>query len=99
VAEHVDEVRQARPEQVVPHPMVMRILNDAGVARYDPAQIDAELRAASITMRAYPTGGFVDLGGIPRASTVVVPMSVAVIGDVERLMALGDPYPTIRRSS
>jgi ribosomal protein S18 acetylase RimI-like enzyme len=96
---HVDEVRQARPEQVVPHPTVMSILNDAGVARYDPAQIDAGLRAASITMRAYPTGGSVDLGGIPQTSMAIVLMSVAVIGDVERLMALGDPYVGARSAS
>jgi GNAT superfamily N-acetyltransferase/ADP-ribose pyrophosphatase YjhB (NUDIX family) len=96
---HVDEVRQARPEQVVPHPTVMRILNDAGVARYDPEQIDAELRAASITMQAYPTGASVDLGGIPRASMVIVAMSVAVIGDVERLMALAAPYVRARTAS
>jgi 8-oxo-dGTP pyrophosphatase MutT (NUDIX family)/GNAT superfamily N-acetyltransferase len=96
---HVDEVRQVRPEQVVPHPTVMRILNDADVARYDPAQIDAELRAASITMRAYPISGSPDVSRVPQASIVAVPMSVAVIDDVERLMTLGDPYVRVRSAS
>jgi len=50
-------------------------------------------------MRAYPTGGSVDLGGVRRAGTVIVPMSVAVIGDVERLMALGAPYVRARSAS
>lgn len=54
---HVDEVLTAMPDQVRPHPTVMRILNDAGVARYRGEEIEAGLRRDAITMRVYPFGG------------------------------------------
>jgi 8-oxo-dGTP diphosphatase len=54
---HVDEVLAAAPDQVRPHPAVMWILNDAGVARYSRKDIEAGLRRDAITMRVYTFGG------------------------------------------
>jgi hypothetical protein len=54
---HVDEVLTAVPDQVRPHPTVMRILNDAHVARYSSEEIEAGLRRDGITMRVYSFGG------------------------------------------
>lgn len=50
---HVDGVLQARVEDVRPHPTVMRILNDAGVGRYDPQDIAAALAADGIAMTCH----------------------------------------------
>ncbi len=52
--DHVDGILQAVVDQVRPHPTVMRILNDAGVAGYDPADIDAGLVADGIAMTCFP---------------------------------------------
>jgi 8-oxo-dGTP diphosphatase len=54
---HVEEVYIAAPGQVRPHPTVMRILNDAGIGRYDPGLVEAGLRRDAITMRVYPVSG------------------------------------------
>lgn len=54
---HVGQIRQARPEQIGPHPTVMRILTDAGAAQFQPDEVDAQLRAAEITMQGYPIAG------------------------------------------
>jgi 8-oxo-dGTP diphosphatase len=54
---HVDEIVTARPDEVRPHPTVMRALNDARIGRYDPEAVDAALRRDSITMRGYPIAG------------------------------------------
>ncbi|MET8147820.1 NUDIX hydrolase [Actinoplanes sp. NPDC049668] len=53
---HVDEVMQAAVHDVQPHPTVMQILNDAGVARYPVADIEAGLRRDHIVMRGFPIG-------------------------------------------
>lgn len=47
---HVREVHQSHPSQVRPHPTVMRMLVDAGVADYHRAEIEAALAADDITM-------------------------------------------------
>jgi 8-oxo-dGTP diphosphatase len=51
----VGEVVQGLPAAVRPHPTVMRILNDAGVADFDPTEIDTALAAHRITMRCLQT--------------------------------------------
>ncbi len=51
---HVDGVHEAVVDEVCPHPTVMRILNDAGVGRYQPEQIEAGLRRDGIAMRCFP---------------------------------------------
>ena len=50
---HVDGVLDAGVDEVCPHPTVMRILNDAGVAHYEPEAVEAHLRRDAITMRAF----------------------------------------------
>ncbi len=50
----VGEVMQVPPASVRPHPTVMRILNDAGAARYRPADIDAGLASDQISMTSHP---------------------------------------------
>ncbi|MGH3925210.1 MAG: hypothetical protein ACRDTT_20510 [Pseudonocardiaceae bacterium] len=64
---HVSAVRQTRWSEIRPHPTDMQILNDAGVADYPQADIDAELAGAGIVMTrhlanllAAPRGVFVD---------------------------------------
>ncbi|MBO4205585.1 NUDIX domain-containing protein [Micromonospora echinofusca] len=51
---HVDGVLQAPVDEVQPHPTVMRILNDAGVARYPLRDIEEGLRRDGILMRGHP---------------------------------------------
>jgi len=51
----VGEIVQGDPAVVRPHPTVMRILNDAGVARFDQAEIDALLNRDGIHMLCLPT--------------------------------------------
>jgi hypothetical protein len=58
----VGEVIQDDPAVVRPHPTVMRILNDAGVARFDQAEIDELLARGGISMLCLPTGAPVLLG-------------------------------------
>jgi 8-oxo-dGTP diphosphatase len=58
----VGEVIQSDPAVVRPHPTVMRILNDAGVARFDQAEIDELLARDGINMLCLPTGAPVALG-------------------------------------
>lgn len=41
----VAELRQAHPHQVLPHPTDMRVLNDAGLADYDPDLVGRLLAA------------------------------------------------------
>ncbi|WP_233625013.1 NUDIX hydrolase [Actinoplanes sp. ATCC 53533] len=53
--EGVGEIVQGDPAVVRPHPTVMRILNDAGVARFDQAEIDELLDRDGITMVCMPT--------------------------------------------
>jgi 8-oxo-dGTP diphosphatase len=50
----VGEIIQGDPAVVRPHPTVMRILNDAGVARFDQAEIDALLDREGINMLCLP---------------------------------------------
>lgn len=50
---HVDGVFQARVEDVRPHPTVMRILDDAGVGRYDEGDVAAALAADGIAMTCH----------------------------------------------
>lgn len=60
--DHVGAVVQADPGAVRPHPTVMRILNDAGVAGYDDAAIEAGLAADGITMCCLRTDGPLRVG-------------------------------------
>jgi 8-oxo-dGTP diphosphatase len=53
---HVGEVRQVPWDEVRPHPTVMQILNDAGVAQYLDAEIKEGLRRDGITMRRVIAG-------------------------------------------
>jgi 8-oxo-dGTP diphosphatase len=53
---HVSEVRQVRPDELRPHPTDMQILNDAGVADYPQADIDAGLAQDGIAMVRHLTG-------------------------------------------
>lgn len=53
---HVSGVRQMRWSELRPHPTDMQILNDAGVADYPQADVDAELAGAGITMTRHLTG-------------------------------------------
>jgi 8-oxo-dGTP diphosphatase len=53
---HVSEVRQARPGELRPHPTDMQILNDAGVADYPQADIDASLARVGIAMVRHLAG-------------------------------------------
>ncbi|HYS35651.1 MAG TPA: NUDIX hydrolase [Pseudonocardiaceae bacterium] len=56
-ADHdVGEVVQGVPAAVRPHPTVMRILNDAGIADFDPTEIDTALAAHGISMLCLKTG-------------------------------------------
>lgn len=50
---HVTAVQQMRPSEVRPHPTDMLILNDAGVADYPQADVDAELARDGIVMTRY----------------------------------------------
>ncbi|SCL35997.1 NUDIX hydrolase [Micromonospora aurantiaca (nom. illeg.)] len=52
---HVDGVLQAAVDDVQPHPTVMQILNDAGVARYPARDIKAGLYRDGILMRGHLT--------------------------------------------
>ncbi|WP_223884483.1 NUDIX hydrolase [Micromonospora craniellae] len=52
---HVDGVLQAAVDDVQPHPTVMQILNDAGVAHYPARDIKAGLRRDGILMRGHLT--------------------------------------------
>lgn len=54
--DHVGEVVQVAPQGLRPHPTVMRILNDAGVAVYPDDEIDAWLARDGITMVSLRTG-------------------------------------------
>ena len=55
-ADHgVGEIIQGVPAAIRPHPTVMRILNDAGVADFDPTEIDAALAAHGISMLCLQT--------------------------------------------
>jgi 8-oxo-dGTP diphosphatase len=55
-ADHgVGEVIQGAPAAVRPHPTVMRILNDADVADFDPTEIDAALAADGISILCLQT--------------------------------------------
>jgi len=47
---HVAEVVQRRPSQMLPHPTVMQVLDDAGVADYPQSQIDAGLAGGGVRM-------------------------------------------------
>jgi 8-oxo-dGTP diphosphatase len=58
----VGEVIQGEPAVVRPHPTVMRILNDAGVASFDQSEIDRLLDQDGISMLCLPTGSPVVLG-------------------------------------
>jgi 8-oxo-dGTP diphosphatase len=58
----VGEVIQGEPEVVRPHPTVMRILNDAGMASFDQSEIDRLLDQDGISMLCLPTGSPVVLG-------------------------------------
>jgi 8-oxo-dGTP diphosphatase len=55
--EGVGEIMQGDPAVVRPHPTVMRILNDAGVAQFDQAEIDELLERDGIAMLSIPTAG------------------------------------------
>jgi 8-oxo-dGTP diphosphatase len=57
VGHHVTEVRQAHPEEMMPHPTVMQILNDAGAADYGQSDIDAALARDGITLACFPASG------------------------------------------
>ncbi|MEH1017690.1 hypothetical protein V6U90_32025 [Micromonospora sp. CPCC 206060] len=46
---------QASVDEVQPHPTVMQILNDAGVARYPARDIEEGLRRNGILMRDHLT--------------------------------------------
>lgn len=59
---NVDEVVQAPVRAVRPHPTAMRILNDAGVARYSPHDVEAGLRREGIVMRGFPAGVAASVG-------------------------------------
>lgn len=59
---NVGGVRQERPGRLQPHPTVMRILRDAGMADYGAAEIDAALAAEGISMTCYPVGAGVLIG-------------------------------------
>ncbi|MFI6163481.1 NUDIX hydrolase [Micromonospora haikouensis] len=52
---HVEGVLQAAVDDVQPHPTVMQILNDAGVARYPVRDIEAGLCRDGILMRGHLT--------------------------------------------
>jgi 8-oxo-dGTP diphosphatase len=54
--DHVGDVVQVVPARLRPHPTVMRILNDAGVAAYPDDEIDAWLARDGITMLSLRTG-------------------------------------------
>jgi hypothetical protein len=60
--EGVGEIIQGDPAVVRPHPTVMRILNDAGVARFDQVEIDRLLARDGISMLCLPAGAPVVLG-------------------------------------
>lgn len=47
---------QLPPSGVRPHPTVMHILNDAGVAEYPLAEVEAGLAADQITMTCHRIG-------------------------------------------
>jgi 8-oxo-dGTP diphosphatase len=49
---HVGEIVQRHTRDVVPHPTVMQILNDAGVADYPQSEIDAGLASGGVRMVA-----------------------------------------------
>lgn len=52
---HVDGVLQVAVEEAQPHPTVMQILNDAGVARYPARDIEEGLRRDGILMSGHLT--------------------------------------------
>jgi 8-oxo-dGTP diphosphatase len=54
---HVDEIVEAATSDVRPHPTVMRILNDAGVAGYAAEDIEDGLRRDAILMRRVQAAG------------------------------------------
>jgi len=58
----VGEVIQGDPAVVRPHPTVMRILNDAGVACFDQFEIDRLLARDGVSMLCLPTAAPVVLG-------------------------------------
>lgn len=58
----VGEVVQGDPAVVMPHPTVMRILNDAGVAAFPQATIDELLTRDGISMLCLQTGAPVAVG-------------------------------------
>jgi 8-oxo-dGTP diphosphatase len=53
---HVGGIRQARWNEVEPHPTDMPILSDAGVAAYPRGLIDEQLAWAGIVMSSLLTG-------------------------------------------
>lgn len=50
---HVGEVRQIEPARIAPHPTVMRMLVDAGLATYPREQIEAALAADDISLTCH----------------------------------------------
>ncbi|MBX7267517.1 NUDIX hydrolase [Micromonospora sp. Llam7] len=54
--DHVGDVVQVAPHRLRPHPTVMRILNDAGVASFADDEIEAWLARDGITMVSLRTG-------------------------------------------
>lgn len=66
VGHHVTEVRQARPEEMRPHPTDMRILNDAGVADYADADIEEGLARDGVSMVCLPASGLAAPLGLAR---------------------------------
>ena len=54
--DHVGDVVQVAPQRLRPHPTVMRILNDAGVAAYPDKEIEAGLARDGIMMLSLRTG-------------------------------------------
>ncbi|MGQ0776602.1 MAG: NUDIX hydrolase [Pseudonocardiales bacterium] len=62
---HVSVVGQMRWSEVRPHPTDMQILNDAGVADYPHADVEAELASAGIVMTSHLAGSL----AVPRGSS------------------------------
>ncbi|GAB3210817.1 NUDIX hydrolase [Marinactinospora thermotolerans] len=52
--EEISGICQARPDEILPHPTDMRILNDVGLADYDEELIDKLLDTDEVTMIRRP---------------------------------------------
>jgi 8-oxo-dGTP pyrophosphatase MutT (NUDIX family) len=65
----VGKIVQVPPNTVRPHPTVMRILNDAGVADYPAADIETALAADRIAMTCHPFS----LAGLGSSPSSLVP--------------------------